>query len=105
MLTIGSDSFGPDGSAGDSPRPSFDTANRTPGIGLISCKALVSICTDSSIEILGARMICGTIEPSFMVGIKLLPKNGTSIKEIKSVTTAAMTVFFCDDKAACNKLR
>ena len=65
----------------------------------------MSICTDSSIEILGARIICGTIEPSFIVGIKLLPKNGTSIKEINNVTIAAAIVFFCDDKAACNKLR
>ena len=73
---MGSDSFGCPGSAGDSPRPSRDTAVATPGTSMIRFMASNSIFTDSSREMLGARTITGVTEPSCMIGINDLPNSG-----------------------------
>ena len=103
--TIGLDSFGPDGSAGDSPRPRTETADRTPGIAATTFIASTSIFIASSSEILGMRMIEGVIEPSFMIGMKLLPRRGNSANETNRRITAAETVFFCEAIAAFSILR
>ena len=64
----GVDSFGPCGSAGDSPRPTPDTADLTPGTCMTRRMASISILIDSSSEMLGTRLMPGTTEPSFISG-------------------------------------
>lgn len=65
----------------------------------------MSILTASSREMLGMRMIDGVIEPSFMIGMKLLPRKGTIANDASSRPTAASTVFFCDAIARSNSER
>ena len=89
--TIGEDSFGPDGSAGDSPRPTLDTTDFTPRISDIHFIASISIRNDSSSEVLGTRIICGVSAPSFIVGMKDFPSSGNSANEIiKSAAAIAI---------------
>jgi hypothetical protein len=52
---MGVDSFWPCGSAGDSPRPTPDTADFTPGTSITRRIASRSIFSDSSSEMLGTR--------------------------------------------------
>ncbi len=94
MVTIGSDSLGAAGSAGDSPRPIFDTTLATPGIAATNFIASISISIDSSNEIEGTRIITGVSAPSFSVGIKDLPKKGNNAKDVPNKATATMMVIF-----------
>jgi hypothetical protein len=49
---------------------------------------------DSSIDILGTRSMPGTIDPSFISGIKEVPKKGiTRTEEINNPTAIAITFF------------
>ena len=61
--TIGSASFGPAGSAGDSPRPRRDTAIFTPGTSSTRRIASFSILMDSSSEMFGTRSIAARSNP------------------------------------------
>ena len=103
--TIGSDSLGPAGSAGDSPRPSLDTTMRTPGTSAMVFMAAISMRMDSSKEMLGTRLICGVSAPSFMVGMKDLPSKGNSAKEPTSSATATPKVSRLCAVAASSKRR
>ena len=85
--TMGSDSLGPAGSAGDSPRPSLETTLSTPGTSATDFIAAIS-----SSEMLGTRLICGVSAPSFMVGMKDLPSSGNSPSEPSSSATATASV-------------
>ncbi len=90
--TMGSDSLGPAGSAGDSPRPSLETTLSTPGTSATAFIAAISMRMDSSSEMLGTRLICGVSAPSFMVGMKDLPSSGNSPSEPSSSATATASV-------------
>ncbi len=90
--TIGVDSFWPCGSAGDSPRPTPDTADLTPGTCITRRIASISMRTDSSSEMLGARLMPGTIEPSFISGMNAVPRKGISAPVAKNTATATATV-------------
>ncbi|KAF1029886.1 MAG: hypothetical protein GAK34_03848 [Delftia tsuruhatensis] len=90
--TMGSDSLGPAGSAGDSPRPSLETTLSTPGTSATDFIAAISMRMDSSSEMLGTRLICGVSAPSFMVGMKDLPSSGNSPSEPSSSATATASV-------------
>ncbi len=91
-VTIGSASFGPAGSAGDSPRPIRDTAILTPGISIILRIASCSMRTDSSSEMLGARMMFGDTDPSFISGMKDVPRNGKRASVPRNNATERATV-------------
>ncbi len=91
-LAIGVDSFWPCGSAGLSPRPTPDTTDFTPGTDNTSLLASISSLTDSSSEMLGTRSSAGTIEPSFISGIKEVPSSGTMATVAMNATTAPITV-------------
>ena len=71
----------------------------------MTCKASFSIAIDSSSEILGARMILGTIEPSRISGIKEVPSNGSTIKASTKDATATPMVFFSFEMATLSKRR
>ena len=102
---MGSDSLGPAGSAGDSPRPSLDTTMRTPGTWAMVRMAPISMRIDSSSEMLGTRLICGVSAPSFMVGMKDLPSQGNSATEPSSNSTATQRVARWRLKARSSKRR
>ena len=63
--------------------------------------ASISIFIPSCNEILGIRFIAGTIEPSFISGIKALPKKGNKTKAPtnKAVATKTTVLLFCNDKS------
>ncbi len=92
--TIGSDSFCEAGSAGDSPRPSFETTDLTPGMAAISFMASASNLIDCSTEMEGARMLTGVTEPSFIIGINDLPRSGNRTNAIASELNEIIIVFF-----------
>ena len=103
--TIGSDSFGPAGSAADSPRPSRDTADFTPGTSIVRRMASFSIWMDSSSEMFGTRSIEGEIEPSFISGMNAVPRNGTSASVATKSATATPTVRLRFANARCSSAR
>ena len=86
-LTMGVDSFWPWGSAGDSPRPTPEIADFTPGTSITSFIACISILIDSSREMLGTRLMPGTTEPSFISGMKAVPRKG-NIPRVATSSTA-----------------
>ena len=51
-------------------------ADFTPGTVMTNFMACISILIDSASEILGTRLIPGTMEPSFISGINAVPRNG-----------------------------
>jgi len=79
-LTTGSESFCACGSAGDSPRPSFDTTPSTPGTVMIRFMASNSSRSVSLNDMFGTREIAGVIEPSCSVGMNDFPRNGNTAK-------------------------
>ena len=54
--------------------------------------AAISMRMDSSSEMLGTRLICGVSAPSFMVGMKDLPRNGNRPSDPISKATATASV-------------
>jgi hypothetical protein len=93
-LTIGVDSLTLCGSAGDSPRPNPEMADFTPGTVMINFIACISILMDSFSEMLGTRLMPGTTEPSFISGMKAVPKNGKIATANTRVASVANTVRF-----------
>jgi len=89
---MGVDSFWPCGSAGLSPRPTPDTTDFTPGTDSTSLLAAISSLMDSSSEMLGTRSSAGTIEPSFISGMKDVPSSGTIARVAPNAATAPITV-------------
>ena len=90
---MGVDSFCDCGSAGDSPRPTPDTADFTPGTSITRRIASRSMRSDSASEMLGTRSIAGTTEPSFISGMKAVPRKGSSRMAPTKAATASITVF------------
>ena len=103
--TMGVDSFCACGSAGDSPRPTPETAERTPGTSITSFMASISMRMDSSSEMLGTRLMPGTSEPSFISGMKALPRKGIRAPVVPSSSTAAATVPRALPMARCSSFR
>ena len=102
---MGVDSFGLWGSAGDSPRPTPETADLTPGTVITSCMACISILMDSVREMLGTRLMPGTIEPSFISGMKAVPRNGSTHAAKANAAKEICTVRLVDDMAKSSNLR
>ncbi len=65
----------------------------TSGTVLMARMASFSMRMDSSIEILGTRTITGVIEPSCMVGMKAVPRNGTTPRLAPRATRAVASTF------------
>jgi hypothetical protein len=69
-----------------------ETAIRTPGTCIIRFMASCSIRTDSSSEMLGTRMMFGETEPSFISGMKAVPRKGTRASVPAKSPTVITTV-------------
>ena len=78
---ITSASFGPAGSAGDSPRPTRDTTFSTPRTCSICCCIDRSMLNDSASEMFGTRSALGDSVPSAISGINDVPSSGTSASD------------------------
>ena len=103
-VTIGSDSKGWPGSAGDSPRPKRETTRSTPGTVMMRFIASNSSLMDSSKEILGDLAIKGVIEPSCITGINDLPSIVNATKLTSSKIMARFTTNFGLSKHQCSHL-
>jgi hypothetical protein len=58
--------------------PDTETADLTPGTCMTRRIASISILIDSSSEMFGTRLMPGTTEPSFISGMKAVPRKGST---------------------------